>query len=95
MPSDALEDPIEACVSESELAAPAQERFDRAYVTCRDLQRELGVSRAAILYARQRGDIPPPIVINGGQFTIWERDTIKPFADTWLAKLQKRRKEVV
>lgn len=69
----------------------AQQRFDETYITSTDLQRELGVSRAAVLYARKRGTLPEPVVVNDGQLTMWERDTLKPYLDAWVADLNARR----
>lgn len=69
----------------------AQKRFDETYITSTDLQRELGVSRAAVLYARKRGALPEPIVVNDGQLTMWERATLKPYLDAWVKELNARR----
>lgn len=69
----------------------AQERFDETYITASDLQRELRVSRAAVMYARKRGALPEPITVNDGQLTMWERVTLKPFLDTWIRDLNTRR----
>ena len=65
----------------------AQQRFNAAYITTTEVQRKLGVSRAAVLYARRRGILPEPIVVNDGQLTIWEREALQPYYDAWRAKL--------
>lgn len=62
---------------------PAQARFDAMYITSTALMQEVGVSRTAMLYARQRGWLPGAIVVNDGQLYLWEREAIKPYLEAW------------
>lgn len=62
---------------------PAQARFDAMYITSTALMQEVGVSRTAMLYARQRGWLPDAIVVNDGQLYIWERVPLQPYIDAW------------
>lgn len=73
----------------------AQKRFDRTYISSTELQKILAVSRATILYARRRGDLPDPIVVNDGLINMWERDAIQPYIDKWKASLESRRRKWV
>ena len=75
----------------SDVNNTAQKRFEETYITSTELQREAGVTRSAVMYARKRGDLPEPIVVNDGQLTLWERATLKPFLDKWLGQLKSRR----
>jgi len=69
----------------------AQQRFNETYITTTELQRTLKVTRATVLYARRRGWLPEPIVVNDGQLTVWERATLQPYIDTWRDMLTARR----
>lgn len=71
-----------------------QERFDAAYVSSTELMRELGVSRTALLKARERGLLPEAIVVNAGQLLVWEREPLKPFLEGWRLVLRARRGEL-
>lgn len=61
---------------------PAQLEFDNKYITSCEIQRELGVSRTALFYARQTGKLPDPIDVQG-QLFIWERDKVRAYLDAW------------
>jgi predicted DNA-binding transcriptional regulator AlpA len=61
----------------------AQMRFDEKYVSTAELVKTLGVNRASIFHARQRGMLPDPIVINDGQLYLWERVTIAGIIEEW------------
>ena len=67
-----------------------QQRFDQLYITSTEIQTEVGVTRTSIMYARKRGTLPEPIVVNGGQVMLWEREIAKPFIDAWKEDLCKR-----
>lgn len=72
-----------------------QEDFDRRYITSTEIQRELGVERSTILYARRRGMLPEPIIVQGVRAFIWERDKIRPYLNAWRLSLRSRRGELV
>lgn len=72
----------------------AQEKFDNTYISSSEICRQLGVSRAAIVHARRRGLLPDPVVVNGVQIYLWERDTVRPFLDAWNLNLMARRREL-
>lgn len=69
----------------------AQQRFNETYITSTELQREMNVTRAALLYARRRGTLPEPIVVNDGQLTMWERSVLEPYLREWKYMLAIRR----
>ena len=74
---------------------PAQINFDKTYITSTQIMRDLCVSRAGLLYARQRGLLPEPIAVNDGQLFIWERATVMTYLDAWRVILNVRRGERV
>ena len=51
----------------------------------------MNVTRAALLYARRRGTLPEPIVVNDGQLTMWERSIVEPYLREWKYMLAIRR----
>jgi hypothetical protein len=71
--------------------SPAQKNFDDTYITSAQIMRDLRVSRAGLLYARKRGLLPNPIVVNHGQLFIWERATVTPHLEAWQRILNARR----
>jgi len=72
-------------------ASTAQQRFDAAYICSTEVCRHLKVSRASILQARKRGDLPDPVVVNGAQIYLWERHIIQPYIDAWFLRLHRYR----
>lgn len=82
-------------MSESnEAPISAQEKFDSTYISSSEICRELGVSRAAIVNARRRGLLPDPVVVNDIQLYLWERETVRPYLDSWHLMLRSRRGEL-
>lgn len=79
------------CILTGTAMSPAQKNFDNTYITSTQIMRDLSVSRAGLLYARQRGLLPDPIVVNDGQLFIWERATVTPYLDAWRVILNVRR----
>jgi hypothetical protein len=69
----------------------AQEVFDTKYVTSTEILQELNIPRATLMNARRRGLLPQPIVVNGGQLFMWERELIKENLSAWKLMLQHRR----
>jgi hypothetical protein len=67
-------------------------RFDAMYITSTALMREVGVSRTAMLHARQRGWLPDGIVVNEGQLYMWERAALQPYIDAWKLITKTRKK---
>lgn len=68
-----------------------QKEFDAKYITGHEIQKDMKVTRTAILYARKRGALPDPIVVHGSGTFIWERKSVKPFLDSWKISLASRR----
>lgn len=73
---------------------PAQQTFERLYVTPLEIQERLGVSRADILRARSRGMLPDPVIVPGVRCFIWERKRVEKFLDAWEISLKSRRGEL-
>lgn len=61
----------------------AQTRFDEKYISSAELSKTLGVNRASIFHARQRGMLPDPIVVNESQLYLWERAAISGIVEEW------------
>jgi predicted DNA-binding transcriptional regulator AlpA len=72
----------------------AQEEFDRTYITAREICEKLQITRTGIVYGRQRGMLPEPIRVNGGQLLIWKREAVDPFLEAWQLNLRARRREL-
>lgn len=68
----------------------AQKRFDELYVSGLEIRKRLKVAGCTLTLARQRGDLPPPIIV-GGSVQVWERNTIEPYLIAWEQKLDTRR----
>jgi hypothetical protein len=68
----------------------AQQRFDALYVSGLEIRKRLKVASCTLTLARQRGDLPPPIVVGGNVF-VWERDTVEPYLKAWAQELLRRR----
>jgi predicted DNA-binding transcriptional regulator AlpA len=72
--------------TETPAAAPpktAQERFDEKYITATQIAEEVGVSRPAVLRAKQRGFLPEPISVGDTVVTVWEREIIRKHLEAW------------
>ena len=70
----------------------AQMQFDKKYITASEIMKEVKISRAALLYARRSGNLPPPSVLtNDGRLYIWERELIQPYLTAWKLALTERR----
>lgn len=70
-----------------------QQHFDSQYITSSEICQTLGVSRAAVVRARQRGDLPPAVQVNGTQIFIWPRTRMRRPLEEWRRKLAERRGE--
>lgn len=78
-------------MSAVKLPSAAQLYFEQTYITAAQIIRELGISRSALLYARRRGLLPDPIIINDGRIYIWEREHIQENLDAWKRMLDIRK----
>lgn len=67
-----------------------QDEFDRDYITSTEVCSHMGVTRSTVMRARERGDLPDPIIINGDQLTIWKREKLLPHLENWKATLRGR-----
>jgi predicted DNA-binding transcriptional regulator AlpA len=70
---------------------PAQSEFDKKYITAWEVMRTVGVTRAALLYARRTHKLPDPITLNDGTLFIWLREDVQPYLDAWKIVLDTRR----
>lgn len=68
-----------------------QQEFEATYMTTTDIMEELGVSRAAVFYARERGQLPPPIRLKGCQVFVWKRTAISEALAKWAQSLNSKR----
>lgn len=68
-----------------------QQAFEEKYISSTDIASRLGVNRTSVLYAHRNGKLPEPIVVNGGQLYLWERETVLPYVERWGQSLQHRR----
>lgn len=73
----------------------AQQRFNSAYINSSEIAALVGVSRTAILHARQRGLLPDPIVVNDSRIYVWEREAVAPYITAWHNALKLRRGQPV
>jgi len=64
----------------------AQEEFDKLYVTSSEICRVAGISRLRVMVDKQRGKLPEPIEINGGQITVWRRVDVAPYLSACSAR---------
>lgn len=67
----------------------AQEEFDRLYITSSEIMRRLRVTRAAIIHARRKGDLPDAIRVEVN-LTIWKRADIEPYVLAWKRRREER-----
>lgn len=69
-----------------------QEEFDKQFITVNEICTRLGITSAAIFYAKTRGDLPEPIVVSkgarAGRGSLWNREEIEPILQRWALKLQ-------
>ena len=72
----------------------AQERFDKTYITSREIAQRLEVTRPAIHFRRKAGLLPCAITVPGNTLTIWERESIEPHLRKWEEQLQFKRVKI-
>jgi hypothetical protein len=68
----------------------AQKRFDELYVSGFEIRKRLKVAGCTLTLARQRGDLPPAIVVGAGAY-VWERAVVEPYLQRWEQELKQRR----
>lgn len=72
-----------------------QEEFDAKYITSTEICTTLEVTRASVVNARERGDLPEPLRINrpSGDCHImfWLREEASPYVERWRVKLAEAR----
>jgi hypothetical protein len=82
-------------VRQAEAAVTAQEEFDEKYITSTEICRDLDVTRASLVGARERGALPEPVRINrpngDPHILIWVREDVAPYIERWKADLIGRR----
>jgi predicted DNA-binding transcriptional regulator AlpA len=75
------------------VAETAQVRFDRTYITSREIMKRLGVTRPTVSQARKRGLLPDGIVVS--DTLVWERETVESNLQAWerLLKIKRTNKQ--
>lgn len=68
-----------------------QEQFDKTYISSSEIAKIVQVSRVAVSNAVVRGLLPDPISINNGTITIFEREKVMPYVNSWLTILNAKR----
>lgn len=68
-----------------------QEEFDEVYISSGEIRQMLGICRAMIVQAKNRGILPAPITVNGSQLQLWKRKEVMPQVEAWKTQLQARR----
>ena len=71
-----------------------QEQFDGEYITASEILKRTGVSRSALLHARERGMLPNVIVVQGKRMFLWNRKNVEPYLKAWELSLASRRGEL-
>ena len=66
-----------------------QKEFDATYISSTEIANRLGVTRVAIIHARQKGQLPGEIMV-GEHLTIWKRTEIEPHIQAWEKKRNSR-----
>lgn len=65
----------------------AQEEFDAKYISSTEICRDLGVTRASVVNARNRGVLPEPVHVrraNGDpHIMLWDRKVATPYILAW------------
>jgi predicted DNA-binding transcriptional regulator AlpA len=69
----------------------AQKRFDELYISSTEIASTLGINRASIFHARNRGMLPEPIIVNNSQLYLWERASIMGIIEAWKQSLDFRK----
>lgn len=62
--------------------------FDAQFITAPEIGEYVGVTKVAIYYARQSGQLPGAIEVN--RSFIWNRKEIQPYIDAWKDRVQAR-----
>lgn len=73
------------------MSNPAQERFDKTYISATEVSVEMQVSRATVLRAKERGELPDPIIVGDHYVCIWEREKLRPYLEAWKQRLAARK----
>lgn len=73
----------------------AQKQFDNKYISSTELCAAMEVTRATLVNAYRRGQIPQPIRLispkGGTQLMLWERDAIEPYMAAWRPQVAVRK----
>lgn len=62
-----------------------QQEFDAAYVTSSEICRRVGVTRASIVIAHNKGWLPEPVRLDK-TINIWKRSEAEPLIVAWIEK---------
>ena len=69
----------------------AQEQFDKTFITATEVSAEMQVSRATVLRAKERGDLPDAIIVGDHYVCLWEREKLRPHLEAWKERLASRK----
>ena len=67
----------------------AQEEFDQKYISSREICRVVGVTRAAVIQAKQKGILPEPISVEQ-HISLWLRADVQEAIDSWIKRRNAR-----
>ena len=61
------------------------------FISSTEICKRLLINRSALAYARKAQNWPEPIIIDGINLHLWEREQVTPLIEEWEAKLNRRR----
>lgn len=65
-----------------------QIEFEKKYITSAEITQRLGITRATVHGAKNRGLLPQPIEVDGLRCSLWLRKDIEPILKTWNTRLR-------
>lgn len=75
----------------STVAQQAQQNFQDRYISSTEICKYLNITRPALLQGRRRKQLPEPIVPQGANVCLWEREQVWPIIEQWRQELDSRR----
>lgn len=65
--------------------------FEKMFISSTEICKRLLINRSALAYARKAQNWPEPIIIDGINLHLWDREQVTPLIEEWEAKLNRRR----
>lgn len=65
--------------------------FEKMFISSTEICKRLLINRSALVYARKAQNWPEPIIIDGINLHLWDREQVTPLIEEWEAKLNRRR----